>query len=297
MRIDAHAHVTPPAYLDAVPFVPVPAPLDGLRAFMDRHAIDRAIVSTGPPGAPTAAIAERVNDDLACVVRDDPTTFAALAALPLRDPAAAVAEAVRALDELELDGVLLLASVDGVYLGDPAYDELFAELDRRGAYAFLHPSLPPYDPPLPGHPVWLYEFVFETTRAVANLVFSGTLERCPNMRLQLAHLGGTVPFVAHRIASLQDREPEKAVAAPAGTLAYLRRLYYDTGLAGEAPALEATLAVTDPTHLVFGSDWPYLHPPAGRDPAPGMECLGEMRPGVDGGNARALVRRWQSSAS
>jgi predicted TIM-barrel fold metal-dependent hydrolase len=141
--------------------------------------------------------------------------------------------------------------------------------------------------------VWLYEFPFETVRAVADLIYAGTLERHPRIRLQLSHLGGAAPFLAHRIASLADREPEQAAAAPAGALEYLRRVYYDTGLANNAPALVATREVTSLDHVVFGTDWPYAALPAGGgDPAPGLDALGAHgRAAVESDNAHALVPR------
>ena len=91
------------------------------------------------------------------------------------------------------------------------------------------------------------------------------------------------------IASLADREPELARRSPAGAVEYLRRLYYDTGLADNAPALAATLELTSLEHVVFGTDWPYLALPEGDDPAPGLAWLGDARAGVDGPNASALV--------
>jgi predicted TIM-barrel fold metal-dependent hydrolase len=140
--------------------------------------------------------------------------------------------------------------------------------------------------------VWLYEFPFDTTRAVVNLVYSGTLERCPGVRLQVAHLGGTAPFLAHRLASLAAREPERAALAPAGALAHLRRLYYDTGLSNNAAALAATLQVTDIGQVVFGTDWPYADLPASGDPAPGLADLSAAdRARVDADNIAALVPR------
>ena len=294
MRIDAHAHVVPPAYAAALgPMLPpVPATLDGLRKMMQQYSIDRAILSTGPPGAPTPEIATIANEELAEIVRAEPATFAALASLPLGDADAAVSATAYALDELGLDGVLVMSSVRGTYPGDPSLEPLFAELDRRAAYVFLHPGFPPHDLPLP-HPVWLYEFTFETTRALANLIYSGTLERYPNIRLQVAHLGGTALFIAHRLASLATRAPDEAQRAPAGAVEYLRRLYYDTGLANNAPALAATLEVTSLEHLVFGTDWPYLDLPAGTDIAPGLAGLGAERAAVDHLNALALVPRWR----
>jgi 6-methylsalicylate decarboxylase len=306
IRIDAHTHVLPDAYLERLRlpggerFPVPPAPLGRLEETMSRYAIDAAVVSTGPPGAflgdPGQAVelARIANEAIAEIVRAAPARFAGLALLPLPDVDAALAELAHALDVLDLDGVLLLTNVAGTYLGDPVWNPVFAELDRRSAYVFVHPGFPPYPPPLAGHPVWLYEFPFETTRAVANLVYSGTLDRCPRIRLQLSHLGGTVPFVAHRLASLAAREPALAVDAPAGALSYLRDVYYDTGLANNAPGLAATLEVTTIDHVVFGTDWPYADLPGdGVDPAPGLGWLASGdRARVEGVNVAALVPRF-----
>jgi 6-methylsalicylate decarboxylase len=298
MRIDTHAHVHPPAYREALGDAPLPPmTLAGLQDAMERHEIDAAVISTGPPGAflGSAAdgrdLARRANDALAEIVRDQPRRFAAVGTLPLPDVNAALEELDRVFDELSLDGVLLLTNVGGTYLGDPAWEPLFAALDERGAYVFIHPGLPPHPLPLP-HPVWMYEFPFETVRAVANLIYSGTLERHPRIRFQLAHLGGAAPFLAHRLASLADREPERAAQAPAGALAYLERLYYDTGLTNNAPALAATRAVTTLDHIVFGTDWPYAALPESGDPAPDLDVLGPAgRAAVEFANAAALVPR------
>ncbi|MGH2891664.1 MAG: amidohydrolase family protein [Solirubrobacteraceae bacterium] len=298
MRIDTHAHVHPPAYREALGDVPLPPmTLAGLEAAMERHEIDAAVLSTGPPGAflgPAADgrdLARRANDGLAEIVAAQPRRFAAVANLPLPDVDAALQELDRVYDELSLDGVLLLTNLAGTYLGDPAWEPLFAALDERGAYVFVHPGLPPHPLPLP-HPVWMYEFPFETVRAVANLIYTGTLERHPSIRFQLAHLGGAAPFLAHRIASLADREPERTEQAPAGALAYLQRLYYDTGLTNNVPALAATREVTSLEHVVFGTDWPYAALPESGDPAPDLDALGaEGRGAVDFANAAALVPR------
>ena len=298
MRIDAHAHVHPPAYREALGDAPLPPmTLAALEAAMERHEIDAAVISTGPPGAflgPAADgrdLARRANDGLAEIVRAQPHRFAAVAALPLPDVDAALAELDRVYDELSLDGVLLLTNVAGTYLGDPAWEPLFAALNERGAYVFVHPGLPPHPLPLP-HPVWMYEFPFETVRAASNLIYSGTLERHRSIRFQLAHLGGAAPFLAHRIASLADREPGRAEQAPAGALAYLRRLYYDTGLTNNAPALAATRGVTSLDHILFGTDWPYAALPESGDPAPDLDVLGaEGRSAVEGANAAAVVPR------
>jgi 6-methylsalicylate decarboxylase len=298
MRIDTHAHVHPPAYRKALGDAPLPPmTLADLETAMERHEIDAAVISTGPPGAflgPAADgrdLARRANDGLAEIVAAQPQRFAAVATLPLPDVDAALGELDRVYDELSLDGVLLLTNIAGTYLGDPAWEPLFAALNERGAYVFVHPGLPPHPLPLP-HPVWMYEFPFETVRAAANLIYSGTLERHPSIRFQLAHLGGAAPFLAHRIASLADREPERAEQAPAGALAYLKRLYYDTGLTNNAPALAATVEVTSLDHVVFGTDWPYAALPPSGDPAPDLNVLGpDGRAAIEFANAAALVPR------
>ena len=309
-RIDLHAHVLPEAYVaglrlpDGRPFPLPPAPRDALLETMERFGVDAAVVSTGPPGAflgdaaQARELARAANEGLAALVAKEPRRFAGLALLPLPDVEGALEELAYALDALGMDGVMLLSNVAGTYVGDAAWDPLFDELHRRGTYVFLHPGFPPHELPLPGHPVWLYEFPFDTTRAIANLVYSGTLERCPGIRLQVGHLGGAAPFLAHRIASLEAREPELAVRAPAGALAYLERLWYDTGLANHAPALAATLEVTTVDHVVFGTDWPYCDLPAGTDPAPGLAWLSAPdRARVDATNAAALVPRFAQVAA
>jgi predicted TIM-barrel fold metal-dependent hydrolase len=187
--------------------------------------------------------------------------------------------------------VALLSNLDGIYPGDERLEPVWTELDRRGTYVFLHPAAPVPAPALPHHPIWLYEFPFDTTRALVNLIYSGTLERAAGLRLQVGHLGGTAPFLAHRIASLAAREPAKATASPSGALAALRRCWYDTGLSNHGSMVEATAGLIPLERIVFGTDWPYAALPASGDPAPELEALGDKRALVDSANAQALVPR------
>jgi predicted TIM-barrel fold metal-dependent hydrolase len=251
MRIDSHAHVLPREYIDAIPQpggnLPKPpiVTVEMLEGVMERYAIDRAVVSVGPPGlffgdqSQAAELGRLVNETMASIRDREPDRFAALGMIPLPDVDGALAELTHLLDTLRLDGVVLTTHVAGTYLGDTAWEPLYAELDRRGAYVFLHPTIPANGVAL-AHPAWLYEFPFDTVRALANLIYAGTFERYPNIRWQIAHLGGAAPFLAHRLASLTDREPAQAEAAPAGTLAYLSRLYYDTGLSNNEIATGRT---------------------------------------------------------
>jgi predicted TIM-barrel fold metal-dependent hydrolase len=306
MRIDSHAHVLPADYIEAIPQpggnLPKPpvVSVEMLEQMMDRYAIDRAVVSVGPPGVffgdqgQANELARLVNERMAAIRDRDPAKFAALGMVPLPDVDAALAELAHLLDVQGLDGVILTSHIAGTYLGADAFEPVYAELDRRGAYVFLHPTIPANGVAL-AHPAWLYEFPFDTVRALANLIYSGTFERYPNIRWQVAHLGGAAPFMAHRLASLTAREPHLAQQAPAGALGYLSRLYYDTGLADNEIAVNATRLVAPFDHLLFGTDWPYLAmPDAPGDPAPGLAFLDGERAALDGVHVGALVPRWAS---
>lgn len=279
-RIDAHGHLIPERYraelerLELETGYPLPpATPEIFSALMDSYGIDAAVVSLSPPGVwfgdPGLAreLSRLVNEETAALVREQPARFAGLATLPLPDVEGALAEIAYAFDELGLDGVALLSNVDGTYVGDEAWDPVFDELERRGAYVFLHPIQPATESPMPQTPVWVQEFPFDTTRAVTNLIYSGTMARCPSIRLQLAHMGGTAPFIAHRIAEWAGRDPSRAALAPDGALAYMRRMWFDTGLSNNPIATAAVRELAGVERIVFGTDWPYAVLPEGSDPS------------------------------
>jgi predicted TIM-barrel fold metal-dependent hydrolase len=154
---------------------------------------------------------------------------------------------------------VLFASCEERYLGDPYFDPILAELDRRKAIAFVHPALHPKARELKlSLPLFVVEYPFDTTRAATNLIFSGTLDRYPNIRFILAHAGGTLPFLASRLATASFVDPEPLHDRPPEyVMAKLRHFWYDTALAFGPQALAALAAVADPAKIVFGSDWPY----------------------------------------
>lgn len=127
------------------------------------------------------------------------------AVLPLPDAPASLAEIAHALDTLRLDGISLLTTYAGTYLGDPTFEPVLAELDGRASVAHIHPNLPP---PMIGAslrlPAPVLEFTFDATRMVAELILSGTLMRYRRLRLILSHLGGTLPCLAWRLSMLDD---------------------------------------------------------------------------------------------
>lgn len=272
-RIDVHHHILPRLYTEALAKlgitggggVPFPAwdPASAL-AMMDRQGIATAVTSISAPGVhfgdANAArdLARRCNELSARLVADHPIRFGAFAVLPLPDVKSALFELEYALDTLRLDGVVLLGSQsDGRYLGDPLFEDLMAELDRRRAVAFVHPAVPKSSEALPlDIPGAAIEFTFDTTRAALNLVWNGVVERRPNLRFILSHAGGTIPYLAYRI-SLIAGLPRIRERLPKGALHYLKTFFYDTALSASPHPLRSLQELVPAEQILFGSDFPF----------------------------------------
>jgi predicted TIM-barrel fold metal-dependent hydrolase len=149
--------------------------------------------------------------------------------------------------------VILLANTHGQYLGAPDVEPLLAELDRRRAVVFVHPSTLP-GPRIDGIPPFAADFLLDTTRAAYRLVNSGAVRRHPNLKIILAHAGGFLPYASHRIAAAIMAETHRS---PSDVLEDLGCFYFDTALSGSPAALPSLLAFAQPGHVLFGSDWPY----------------------------------------
>jgi 6-methylsalicylate decarboxylase len=273
-RIDVHAHYVPAEYRQALidhghaqpdgfPALPDWSPEAHL-AMMDRVGIATAMLSITSPGVSFGADpvewARRVNEAGAATVRAHPGRFGLLASLPLPDVDAALSELAYALDVLGADGVMLLTNVAEVYLGDPRLDPLMAELHRRRVVTLLHPTSPAcFQRTALGHPRPVMEFLFDTTRAVANMVVNGTLARFPDVRLIVPHAGAALPVLADRIAGFADlfglggQEP-----GAIDVLATLEGLHYEVGAGMPFPRhIEALLDLVDVGRLVYGTDFPF----------------------------------------
>ncbi|CAD5260759.1 Predicted metal-dependent hydrolase, TIM-barrel fold [Bosea sp. 62] len=269
-RIDIHHHFIPPRYRELVGAdaigrtlvsgqAPTWSPQQSIEA-MDRNGVSLAVVSISAPGfqcdeGERAALCCHCNDFAARMRSDHPSRFGSFASLPLPDIEASLKEIERAFDELEADGVGLLTNYEGRYLGDPLFDPIFEALNRRAATVFVHPTDTPCGCWV-GLPAASLEFPFDTTRAIANLLFSGTIGRFPKIRMIFSHAGGTIPFLAGRLARL-ERRPDYKKMVPEGVKALLQTLYFDTALSAEPSMLNPLLALTTPEHVLFGSDYPY----------------------------------------
>ncbi|MDX3452381.1 amidohydrolase family protein [Streptomyces sp. ME02-8801-2C] len=304
-RIDVHQHLIPPerarAMAGRAAGLGWPAPAwDEASALemMDRRSIATGMLSYAAPlaapgdldGARTGA--RNVNEYTAELVKNRPDRFGLFAVLPLPDVDGALAEAAHALDELNADGVMVLSNAQGRYLGDPEFEPLWAELDRRSAVVLVHPTAPPGppDPALPPGP--LVDFPYDTTRTALHLVMCGVPRRHPRIRMILPHAGGFLPYAAHRLALAGHLVPE---STPEDLFADLRRFYFDTALAGSPAALPSLLAFANPEHILFGSDFPMLPEEWGAGFDNGLDTYAGWDPGqlyaVNRGNAEALIPR------
>jgi len=280
-RIDVHAHYLPPAYRKALEGAGlakldggIPVPLWSARAhleMMQAQRISSSILSISSPGlhfldgATAARVAREVNEEGAGLARDHEGKFGYFACLPLPDIAASLAELDYAYDHLQADGVCLETNAKGLYLGDPTFTPLFDALERRQAVLFLHPTSPAcFEQIGMGFPAPLLEFPFDTARTVISLIFSGVLKSRPNIRVILSHGGGALPMLASRAAMvaqtpLVSPRPE---GGSAEVMAEVRRLYFDLALSASPVTLNALLHITDPSHIMFGTDYPFAPPPA-----------------------------------
>ena len=274
-RIDVHSHYLPPGYReiamaamkgvpDGMPRMPDWEPESAI-AMMNRQGIETAILSVSSPGVQfgnddaARSLARSVNEFAARNARDHRGRFGTFASLPLPNIDATLEEIHYALDVLKVDGFVMLTNVSGIYLGDAKFDPIFDELNRRSAVVFIHPTSPPcWENIALGFPRPMMEFPFDSTRAVTNLVLSGTLERCPNVRIIVPHAGGTLPFLAKRIGWMASAmHLGKAGGPSGGFIAALRRLFYDTAGSSGDNSIASLLTLIDSSHMLYGSDYPF----------------------------------------
>jgi len=311
-RIDTHHHAIPADYRAALRRAGVDAaggrelpdwsPEASLAA-MDALDVSTAILSVSTPGttflpaaADAAALARDVNDQLASVVSENPDRFGLFATVPLPHVDRAVAEAVRALDDLQADGVVLLANNAGTYLGQDGQDDLFAALDARAAVVFIHPAELP-GPVVPGVLPFAADFLLDTTRAAYLLVRNGIRRRYPNIRFILSHAGGFVPYASHRMALSIFGDTGASLT---DNLDDFASFYFDTALSSSPAALPSLLAFAQPGHVTFGSDFPFAPLPASQLFAGELENYSldsATRAAIDRNNALALFPRLGTAAA
>src|SRR5450631_2612873 len=308
--IDLHHHILPDffwretndAHNPVGGIAPPPWDADLMLSFMDEAGIDVAVTSISTPGvhvgddARARSLARRCNELSAKLMQAHPNRLGGFAALPLPDVDGALNELTYALDTLKLDGVVAFSNSNGVYLGDARFELVFAELERRGAVVFVHPTASP-DPSAHhlGLPDSLIDFTADTTRAVAQMHYSNRFARTPNVKYIIAHAGGTIPYLAGRFRIVDEMKVIPGWETRGTAAETFRRLYWDTAASWGDPVLNMLRTTVGLDRVLFGTDFPYLR----RDLA--IAGAGELRrtstldeaehKAVLGGNALQLFPR------
>lgn len=278
--IDIHGHILTKGYLDLLEAhgatredgFPLPAwsEIDAL-AFLDEASISYQVLSLSSPhpyfgnAEESAAFCRAFNDETARVVARHPNRFGFCAVVPLPDVDAAIAEATRAIGDLDALGVKLASNSRGLYLGDERLDPLFYRLESlaegRGhdVVCLIHPSRP--EPIAEGvfsaGPTPLYEFLADTTRAVLNMIAHNVPRRFPHVQIVVPHCGSFLPNVVRRIEGTQPILERAHMMSHVDVPANLARLWFDTAGDPVPDLLPLLLTITSPSHVLFGSDFPF----------------------------------------
>ena len=269
-RIDVHHHVSPPAFIAKIvalktgqtPLIDW-TPQQSIED-MDAGGVETAVLSVSEPGvwygdnAVARRLARSCNEYTAKIAGDYPGRFGSFASVPLPDIEGSLAEIAYSLDVLHAQGICLLTSYAGMYLGHPAFDPVLEELNRRGATAFVHPVRPSCcRNALKDVAPTIIEMPTDTTRAVANLLVHGTTARFPRIHFIFSHAGGTLPMLAIRIRDFV-LSTHRASAPRPDPISEMRRFHYDTAQAFNPYALAALTRLVPISQVVFGTDFPFV---------------------------------------
>jgi predicted TIM-barrel fold metal-dependent hydrolase len=276
MRIDIHAHYFPTEYLDLLDRFGSSATniCRGMRAgggtsdlaarlqMMDAAGVDIQVLSATPAPpyfrneADSVAAARLANDTYADLVKAHPQRFAALAVTPMPHVEASLAELRRALDELGMAGATIATSVLGRSLADPAFEPLYADLDRRNATVLVHPAGESACSPLIAEYgiTWMLGAPMEDTIGALHLIVSGLVTRYRNINFVVCHLGGALPMLLPRFDRQYTWEAPQTPEAPSNAA---RRMWYETTAHGHIPALRLAAETLGADRLLLGSDYPY----------------------------------------
>ena len=333
MRIDLFCHILPPAYFarmteisgrgaymqKRIREIPVMVDLDLRFRMMDQFGDYVQVLSLAAPPiealaapADSPALARLANDSMAEIVSKHPDRFPAfIASLPMNDVVASVAELERAIGHLGAKGIQIFSNVNGRPLDDPAFAPIFDAAARSGFPVWLHPTrtaaFPDYqtEPKSKFEMWWTFGWPYETSVAMARIVFAGYLQKHPDLKVITHHMGGMIPYFAGRIGPGLDqlgvRTEDEDLTIHLQRLGrrpydYFKMFYADTALFGAQHAMECGLKFFGVNQVVFATDFPF-------DPEKGTYNVRETIKDVDGleiseadrttiyeGNARRLLR-------
>src|SRR5262245_60285303 len=270
-RIDVHHHLSPPTHIEALRKASLGSPptynwsVQKSLEDMDRAGVATSITSVTTPAVSfldvdnARRVARECNEYAAKLMADHPGRFGIFATLPLLHIDASLQEIAFALDTLKADGICLMTNYGDRWLGTPELAPVMEELNRRKAVVYTHPGAGNCCRNLvPDIPDQIIEFGTDTTRTIANLVFSGTTVRFPDIRFIFSHAGGTMPFLVERLQLLPTISPKlKQNWDFQSVTAQLTRYHYDTAQAAHPGALSSLMRLVSISQVVFGTDYPF----------------------------------------
>jgi predicted TIM-barrel fold metal-dependent hydrolase len=300
MKIDVFNHIFPKRFFDEfintpsgpvdigkrVRNIPTLVDLDARFRVMDEFGDYRQIISlplppvemlAGPDKSPV--LARAANEGMADLVQRHPQRFPSfVAGLPMNNPGEAEKEAVRAVTQLGACGVQFHSNAAGKPLDSPEFLPLFQELERRDIGIWIHPArgadFTDYlaEDSSKFEIWWTFGWPYETSVAMARLVFSGLFDRCPGLKIITHHMGGIVPYVSGRVGHGWDQlgtrtsdQDYKALlrSMKKRPIDYFKMFYADTALFGAGPSTRCGLDFFGIDHVLFASDMPF-------EPVPGL---------------------------
>jgi 6-methylsalicylate decarboxylase len=270
---------------------------------MDREGVATAMISITSPGVwfgdreESRQLAREMNEFGAKMASDYKGRFGLFAVLPLPLIEESLKEIEYAFDTLKADGVGVLTSYGNRWLGDPTFQPVFDELNRRKAIVYTHPiDAPCCQDLMPGANPTTLEFPTDTSRAILSLLVTKAAERYAETRFIFSHAGGTLPSFIGRLGIAGPDTLSDALAKPAepsSRLFQLRRFYYDTAMSTNIVQMQALKTIAGASQILFGTDYPF-----GGDAAKhqqGLEKCGfsaeELR-GIHRENALKLLPRY-----
>jgi len=271
-RIDVHHHLVAPRFIPSLREMGVLTPhlasiMNEKNALedMDKAGVTLAVNSATLPeqieGEARRTYSRENNDYMARLVADHPGRFGMFASLPLPDVEGALKEIEYAFDVLKADGVHMITSYDDHWLGDKIFAPVFDELNRRKAVIYTHPHGPHCcqnilkEIEIRDSSI---EYGTDTTRALVNLLFTGTIKRCPEVKLIFSHGGGTMPFLVERFIRM-EKAPRYAPLMPQGFVAEARKFFYDTAQILHASPLLALKQLVPLAQICYGTDYPWRY--------------------------------------
>ncbi len=242
---------------------------------MNRYeGLRQVITVTSPPVEMVASphdpveLSKTANEEMAELLAKHPDHFAAgVACLPLNDMDAALSEAKRAIEVLNMKGILLYTPCNGKPLDSPEFMPLYEMMAKYDLPIWLHPTRGADTPDYPGerHSNFrIFQTVgwpYETSVAMVRLVLSGILEKYPSLKIITHHCGGMIPYFAGRMSGAGQKTLDEAaeikISLSKPTMDYLKLFYGDTALSGYTPGLMCGYAFFGAEHILFGSDSPF----------------------------------------